>query len=83
MVSSRCLYSDPMSAACWVELSAQEDYFVAAGQSTPLDQAADYLVKYAKGQYAGIDIIALGCGDGRREVRLVQNLLGSGTFGFA
>lgn len=69
------LYSDPMSAACWVELSAQEDYFVAAGQSTPLDQAADYLVKYARGQYAGLDIIALGCGDGRREVRLVQNLL--------
>lgn len=69
------LYSDPMSAACWLELSAQEDYFVAAGQSTPLEQAADYLVRYAKGQYAGLDVIALGCGDGRREVRLVQNLL--------
>lgn len=69
------LYSDPMSAACWVELSAQEDYFIAAGQSTPLEQTADYLVKYAKGHYAGLDIIALGCGDGRREVRLVQNLL--------
>ena len=75
------LYSDPMSAACWLELSAQEDYFVAAGQSTPLEQAADYLVKHAKGQYAGLDVIALGCGDGRREVRLVQNLLERDFFG--
>lgn len=71
-IEQSALYLDHMSAACWCAIADQEDY-VAAQTGKPLDRAAAQILKCVGG--AGIDVIALGCGDGKNEVRLVQHLL--------
>ncbi|MCS6914587.1 MAG: L-histidine N(alpha)-methyltransferase [Myxococcales bacterium] len=70
-VEQSYLYLDHLSAACWCAIADQEDY-VAAQMGKPLDRAANQILKCVGG--AGIDVIALGCGDGKAEVRLVQHL---------
>jgi transcriptional regulator with XRE-family HTH domain len=69
------LYLDPMSAANWCALSGQEDYSRIAGQTTPLHLAAEEITKSIGPDEARLDIIGLGCGDGKREVHLIQHLL--------
>ncbi len=66
------LYLDHMSAACWCAIADQEDYAMAQ-HSMPIDRAATQILASVGG--AGIDVIGLGCGDGKNEVRLVQHLL--------
>jgi transcriptional regulator with XRE-family HTH domain len=69
------LYLDPMSAANWCALSDQEDYSVVAGQTTPLHLAAEQITKSIGTDETRLDIIGLGCGDGKREVHLIQHLI--------
>ncbi len=66
------LFLDHLSAANWCAIADQEDY-VAAQAGKPLDRAAVAILKAASG--AGLDVIGLGCGDGKTEVRLVGQLL--------
>lgn len=66
------LYIDHMSAANWCSIADQEDY-VAAQAGKPLDRCAAQLMRSVNED--GVDLIALGCGDGKNEVRLVQHML--------
>ena len=65
------LYLDPLSAACWCALAEEEGY-LAARAEMPLDRAALHAHRCAG---AGLDVIGLGSGDGRDEVRLVHHLV--------
>ena len=65
------LYLDPLSAACWCAL-AQEEGYTAARVEMPLDRAAAQ-IGHCAGE-AGLDVIGLGPGDGKEEVRLTRHL---------
>jgi len=66
-------YLDPKSALNWFSLSNQSSYTTLYRERAPLDLLA---AKMADRSFHGrMDIIALGAGDGKQEVRLVQNLL--------
>lgn len=72
------LYFDPTNAAAWNDLCNQEDYCASFEGGLSLDWAADLI----KGHLADsrfnkktIDILGIGCGDGRKEGKLIQALL--------
>ncbi len=65
------LYLDPLSAACWCALSAHEGYGAARAEM-PLDRAALQIGRCV-GE-VGLDLIGLGPGDGKEEVRLTGHL---------
>jgi SAM-dependent methyltransferase len=65
------LYLDPLSAACWCALAEQEGYSAARAEM-PLDRAAAQVCR-STGD-AGLDVIGLGCGDAKEEVRLARHL---------
>lgn len=67
------LYLDPQSASDWLQLCNSELYAQTFRDGCPLDQIAARAAKVVGG--GTLDINALGPGDGRQEVRLVQNLL--------
>lgn len=67
-------YIDPMSAANWYALCNQEKYDATYRRTMPFDKLARKLVEQTG--RAGLDVIGLGCGDGKSEVRLVQHLIG-------
>ncbi len=69
------LYLDHMSAACWCAIADQEDYAMAQ-RSMPIDRAAAAISGFVGS--AGIDVLGLGCGDAKHEVRLIQHLLEQG-----
>jgi transcriptional regulator with XRE-family HTH domain len=77
-VEQSFLYLDHLSSACWCAIADQEDY-VAAQSGKPLDRAAAAILRSVNG--AGLDIIGMGCGDGKTEVRLVQHLVERGGHG--
>ncbi len=66
------LYLDPLSAACWCALAEEEGY-LAARAEMPLDRAA-LQARHCAGP-AALDVIGLGSGDAREEVRLVHHLV--------
>jgi hypothetical protein len=66
------LYLDPLSAACWCAL-AEQDGYSAARAEMPLDRAAARIARATAG--APLDLIGLGAGDAREEVRLARLLL--------
>jgi transcriptional regulator with XRE-family HTH domain len=66
------LYMDHMSAAHWCGIAEQKDYD-AMQSSTPMEQCAARILRSAG--KAGLDVVALGPGSARNEVRLVKNLL--------
>ncbi len=66
------LYLDPSSAAAWYSIAEQEDYTVSR-MLMPLDNVAECITERAGS--VGLDVIGLGCGDGKDEVRLTQCLL--------
>jgi len=66
------LYMDHMSAAHWCAIAEQKDYD-AMQSSMPLDRVAQRIVRSAGN--VGLDMIALGPGSARNEVRLVKQLL--------
>ncbi len=65
------LYLDDQSAADWMALSGSQS-FVAQFRAMPLDLMAERIAAVAGGR--GLDVNALGCGDGRNEVRLTEEL---------
>lgn len=65
------LYLDPLGAAAWCALVGGRDYHTKFGLTFPATAAK--AISVTKG--APLDVIALGCGDGRREVALSLALL--------
>lgn len=66
------LYLDATSAAAWCTFADQESY-TRRRMAMPLGQVAKHIAESVGS--AGLDVIGLGCGDGRDEVRLAQCLL--------
>jgi len=66
------LYMDHMSAAHWCAIAEQTDYD-AMQSSMPLDRCAARILRQVGS--GGLDMIALGPGSARNEVRLVKQLL--------
>ena len=66
------LYLDPSSAAAWCSIAEQESY-TTARNLMPLGRVAERIAALAGP--VGLDVIGLGCGDGKDEVRLTQRLL--------
>ena len=66
------LYLDPSSAAAWCAIAEQESY-TTARNLMPLGRVAERIAELAGP--VGLDVIGLGCGDGKDEVRLTQRLL--------
>ncbi len=67
------VYMDHKSAFDWIALCNSPGYTASFRDILPLGAAAQG-VREITGQ-VGLDVIALGPGDGRNEVRMVQNLL--------
>lgn len=66
------LYLDHSSAASWCAIAEQEIY-TTARTLMPLGRVAERIAELAGP--VGLDVIGLGCGDGKDEVRLSQRLL--------
>lgn len=66
------LYLDATSAAAWCAFADQETY-TRRRMAMPLGKVAEKIAESVGG--VGLDVIGLGCGDGRDEVRLAQCLL--------
>ena len=66
------LYMDHMSAAHWCVIAEQKDYD-AMQSSMPLERCAARVLR-STGK-VGLDVVSLGPGSGRNEVRLVKQLL--------
>lgn len=71
------LYFEGSSAAGWTDICNQQDY-VATFESFSFDWVADLVkdhlhdTKFRKNR---IDLVGLGCGDGRKEGKLIQGIL--------
>lgn len=66
-------YLDPKSALNWFGLSNQSSYATVYRESLPLGELATKMLERVG--HSRMDFIALGAGDGKQEVRLVQHLL--------
>ena len=66
------LYLDPISATAWCAFAEQESY-TRRRMDMPLGQVAERIQECVGN--LGIDLIGLGCGDGKDEVRLTQCLI--------
>lgn len=67
------LYLDHQSAEAWLALSNSEGYSASRREACPLDQLTGPIGKSVG--TLGLDVIALGVGDGKSEVRLVRHIL--------
>ena len=72
------LYMDPMSAADWCAIADLKDYDEMQA-SMQLDRAAGVILEQCGKM--GLDVVALGPGSARNEVRLVEQLLAQGGHG--
>lgn len=68
------VYLDHQSASDWIQLCNHPDYVARIRESFPHSDTA-IRIRELLGQ-VGLDVIALGPGDGQTEVRLVQSILG-------
>lgn len=66
------VYLDPKSALDWITLTNSPSYVAAFRESLPYAPVAEKLREVLGS--AGLDLIALGPGDGKTEVRLVQSI---------
>ncbi len=66
-------YLDHKSALNWYGLSNQSRYAAVFRANMPLDAMAKRILESTG--TAGLDVVALGAGDGKQEVRLTQHLL--------
>ena len=71
-VEQTYLYLEPTSAAAWCSF-AEQDSYTRVRASMQLGQVAERIAELAGP--VGLDVIGLGCGDGKDEVRLTQRLL--------
>lgn len=68
-----CMYLDDQSAGGWMSLCGSSAYQEAyRARAMPVGKFAEKIATHIGGR--GLDVIALGCGDGRSEVRLVEAL---------
>ena len=67
-------YLDPKSALNWYTLSNHSSYATVYRENMPLGPIAEQI--HQSVGHAPIDFIALGAGDGKQEVRLLEHLLG-------
>ncbi len=72
------LYMDPMSAADWCAIADLKDYDEMQS-SMQLDRAAGVILEQSGKM--GLDVVALGPGSARNEVRLIEQLLAQGGHG--
>ena len=70
------VYLDHKSASDWIQLCNMPSYVSMYRESFPHSQAAE-LLRELTGN-VGLDVIALGPGDGKTEVRLVEHILEEG-----
>lgn len=68
-----CLYLDDASAMDWLSICTSQPY-VEANRALPLQPMAQAL---AEGATRGLDVVALGTGDGQTEVAFCKELLGT------
>jgi transcriptional regulator with XRE-family HTH domain len=73
VVEQTNVYLDHQSAAAYLKLANQPEYVAAFRDPVPMTRVAEVILE-STGR-AGLDVIALGSGDAREEVRLVQHLL--------
>jgi transcriptional regulator with XRE-family HTH domain len=66
------LYLDPQSASDWHSLCNGERYTTAFRAQVPFDKVAERMLRESRG--AGLDVDALGSGDGKTETMLMQRL---------
>lgn len=66
------LYLEPASANDYLALCSSAPVFVSFRNAAPLERAAEIIARRSAGQ--SLDVVGLGSGDGRSEVRLVQAL---------
>lgn len=71
-----CLYLDDESAADWLALSTASS-FSGTFRALPLELFANHASHLVQGR--GLDVIALGPGDGRSEVQLCSRLMSAGA----
>lgn len=67
-----CLYLEPQSANDYIALCSSAPVFVRHRNQAPLEQIAKQIAKRFAG--LGVDVLGLGSGDGRAEVRLTEAL---------
>lgn len=67
------LYLDPQSAVDWMEYSNDAAYVRNFRDRMPLEAAAAIVVRQIGA--VGLDVVALGAGDGKSETRLTQHLV--------
>lgn len=65
------LYLDAQSAVDWKNYSNEAGYVANFRQKMPLAEVAELIAERAK---SGIDVVALGAGDGKSETQLTQHL---------
>jgi hypothetical protein len=66
-------YLDLQSAKDCLDIFSSPSYLAAFSNAAALDQVAEQIA--ADAGAGGIDVIALGCGDAKREIKLVEQLL--------
>lgn len=72
------LYFDATNAAAWNDVCRQEDYFSSFEGGLSLDWVADLVKGHLKDTTFNkrvIDVLGVGCGDGKKEAKLIQSLL--------
>jgi transcriptional regulator with XRE-family HTH domain len=69
-------YLDYQSAKDFLDICSSRSYLDAFGNFGALDQVAERIVSDCGA--GGLDVIALGCGDALREIKLVESLLSHG-----
>lgn len=74
-IEQTLLYVDPKSALAWLEISRSSRLVEQFWDRCPVAQIAEHIASalLAEGA-ASAEVIALGCGDGRNEIRLTDRL---------
>ncbi len=77
-IEQTSLYIDPISARNWLKVASQANYRIRNQIDTQFSEAAMMVTHFYREYYKteALDIIALGPGDGDKEIYLTQNLLG-------
>lgn len=66
-------YLDYQSASDWLTTCNAPNYLAAFSNTTALDEAAARIAEQCGA--GGVDLIAIGCGDAKREVKLTESLI--------
>lgn len=76
-IEQTSLFLDPISARNWLTVAAQADYRMNLQAGLEFSDVATLVAHFYREYYKteALDIIALGPGDGEKEIELTQNLL--------